>query len=408
MANKIQEKVINKLLDQYEKSKTFQGKNQVKQNFRIQVSKVFPKYKDDAEFDFFDEVNASLKELEKIELVELIYKQNRVLDKVSLNVNSLKKCYEFIKRKPKKDENQWLLDIWKKYNENPILRKYIGVQKLKIDKNQRVEYYDGVHKDYIDLLELIIETYQNQEEIFIRDLSIKIFHNSKRIGDLKARAQALMYQYGEYEERESVLEECGVVDTPTYVMMKGNAVLNLSGQIIELFRLKGDIALSTLSLKELEKIQILGKRVITVENLTSFHDYPNNGDFIVYLGGFHNKVKQKFLCFLYEQNRDKEYRHFGDIDAGGFYILEHLKRKTKIPFQSIYMNEQILEVYKEHWKELSTNDRKRLVDLLKRFNDENREENQEMYQDVIQFMLEHNCKLEQEAIFIEEEGIVSI
>ena len=101
-------------------------------------------------------------------------------------------------------------------------------------------------------------------------------------------------------------------------------------------------------------------RVVTIENLTSFHEYIPDGDFVVYLGGFHNKVKREFLCFLFEQNPEKEYRHFGDIDAGGFYILEHLKRKTGIPFLSLYMDTKILQIYRESTMPLTTGDRKRL------------------------------------------------
>lgn len=62
--DKIQAAVLNKLLDQYEQSKTFLGQNKVNQSFDVKIGKVYPKYKDDAEYDFFREVNASLKELE--------------------------------------------------------------------------------------------------------------------------------------------------------------------------------------------------------------------------------------------------------------------------------------------------------------------------------------------------------
>ena len=109
--------------------------------------------------------------------------------------------------------------------------------------------------------------------------------------------------------------------------------------------LKGDIALSTATLKELDEIQVRGRRIVTIENLTSFHDYADRNDFIVYLGGFHNKTKRRFLLSLYEKNPDKEYRHFGDIDAGGFYILEHLKAKTGIPFRSMHMDVETLKKY---------------------------------------------------------------
>ena len=54
---KIQEVVLNKLLDKYEKSKTFIGTNQINQNFGKKISEIFSKYNDDAEYDLFCDIN---------------------------------------------------------------------------------------------------------------------------------------------------------------------------------------------------------------------------------------------------------------------------------------------------------------------------------------------------------------
>ena len=181
--------------------------------------------------------------------------------------------------------------------------------------------------------------------------------------------------------------------------MKGNGHLFFERQQIDLGEMDGDLALSTSSLKGLREVNVDGKRVVTVENLTSFHDYDNRDDFVIYLGGFHNQTKREFLCFLYEQNPDKEYRHFGDIDVGGFYILEHLKEKTGIPFRSLYMGKDILETYVSQTKPLTENDKKRMRQLLSKL--DAMSENgvlTEDYRDVLHFMLEHNCKLEQEVL----------
>ena len=146
-------------------------------------------------------------------------------------------------------------------------------------------------------------------------------------------------------------------------------------------------------------MQVLGKRVVTVENLTTFHDYAGAEDFVIYLGGFHNRTKREFLMFLYEQNPNLEYRHFGDIDAGGFYILEHLKEKTGIPFLSMFMNVNTIKQYKEQSKTLTVKDRERIANLLNRIESKTKEDSSiEDYSDVLHFMLDYNCKLEQEAI----------
>ena len=75
-------------------------------------------------------------------------------------------------------------------------------------------------------------------------------------------------------------------------MLKGPVVLEFDGQILDLGRLNGDIALSSNTLKDIRCVRTYGKRIITVENLTSFHGSRfEKGDIAIYLGGFHNRVK---------------------------------------------------------------------------------------------------------------------
>ena len=164
-------------------------------------------------------------------------------------------------------------------------------------------------------------------------------------------------------------------------------------------RLNGDIALSTETLKGLEKVEVCGDRVITIENMTSFHDCDEAHALVIYLGGFHNHIKREFLKKVYRDNQDKSYLHFGDIDAGGFYIYEHLCRKTGIPFAMMNMGIEMLEAHKQEWNKLTVHDAKRLEDLKRildakdkagiRFYD---------YRDTINFMINNKCKIEQEQL----------
>ncbi len=418
--DQLQRKVLGQLLDSYEKSRTFQGENQVRQSFSVQIGKLFPRYQDDAEYDYFCRVNEAIEELDAASLVSVEYEKNRVLKRVVLNTEKLDICYAYLGRTPRRQEQEALCCLWEKLSEKlsvertgerpgqggkvddePFrpLQRYIVAQYLRIEKNRNVEYYSHDLEEYRALLTAAEAVLRNREEIFIRNFSMQVFHDSKRMERLAGKLSSLLYQYGEFQEKEAVLEECGIVHTPTYVMLKGNVKLTLGSQTMDMSLLKGDIALSTESLKGLRDIAVLGERVVTVENLTSFHDYPAGEDCVVYLGGFHNQVKRNFLLYLYERNREKEYRHFGDIDAGGFYILEHLKRKTGIRFRSIYMDIETLQMYREDRKPLTGNDRKRLAQLKQELEGGRRQGvDEEDYRDVIDYMLEHNCKLEQEAI----------
>lgn len=409
--NQIQKKVLQSLLDTYEKSKTFMETNKVNQSFGISVAKIFPRYKDDAEYDFFCDVNESLQELERLSLVHLL-KRNGVIQKAVLNLERLDECYKTLGRIPRKEEQAAIVKIWDeiisenqtgKENLQPLWE-YLRAQRERIKNNKNVEFYEHDENDYRDLLKLTAAALSNEQEIFIRTLSIRLFADSKRLERLAPRMEALLFRYGEYEEKESVLEECGIVRTPTYVMIKGNAQICLGAQKIDLSEIEGDLALSTATIKGLKWVEVLGGRVVTIENLTSFHEYISGEDFVVYLGGFHNKVKREFLCFLYEQNPEKEYRHFGDIDAGGFYILEHLKRKTGIPFRSLFMDTKVLQTHGGSTVPLTPNDRKRLQALYDELQQKAAEgKPMEDYRDTLAFMLEKDCKLEQETVNVTHE-----
>lgn len=126
---------------------------------------------------------------------------------------------------------------------------------------------------------------------------------------------------------------------------------------------------------------------MTIENLTSFHDVFLKDTFYIFTNGFHNHAIEAFLKCLYDfLGESVHYFHFGDIDAGGFHIYESLIKKTQIPFQMYKMNIEMLKKYKDYTKPLTQNDRKRLLSF---------KENQN---ELIDYMLKNNVKLEQEII----------
>ena len=97
-----------------------------------------------------------------------------------------------------------------------------------------------------------------------------------------------------------------------------------------------------------------------------------------------------FIKKLISDNPDKEYLHFGDIDAGGFWIHKKLCEQTNQHFDLFHMNENDLKNlnYSCCLKSLSENDIKRL-NSLKTINE---------YSKCITYMIKFNKKLEQEII----------
>lgn len=95
---------------------------------------------------------------------------------------------------------------------------------------------------------------------------------------------------------------------------------------------------------------------------------------------------------LHDFDNSISFYHVGDIDVGGFYILNHLIADTKIPFRARKMDIDTLAQYKDYACDLTTEDRKRLKDLKGI-------EALKEYEDIFDYMLENNMKLEQENIY---------
>lgn len=393
--NKYAKKIINKLLDKYESSKTFTGDNKVNQTFSYEVGKLFPDYQDLSKYEVFENINETIGGLVNQNLIITKLTKNSVYKRISLNVEELEKAYKLVRRKPKKDiqgEISVILEIYDLSDGSP-LSLYAENQLENIRENKTVKYFNGDIDEYRDLLKAVNLSYKNEEEIFIRDFSIKCFGDSKRYEDLSAKVKSLLFEYGNFPEKEMILEELNIIKTPSYVAVKGAGEISFGHQSLNLNLIRGDISISSVTLGDISKVKVTASRVITVENLTSFHSMGDSKKeaFIIYLGGFHNTIRREFIKNIYRDNPACEYYHFGDIDAGGFYIYEHLRRKTGVPFKPYKMDIATLKEHKTLWKPLTANDKKRIRALIEMVESE-------AYRDVLEFMLEKGCKMEQEGI----------
>lgn len=385
-----QEKLLNRLIDSYEKSRTYMGTNKNRQHFTIEISKLFPEYADESDFSSFKKINSDMQELEDIRFISLKIRSGEMIDKAELNVPLLDNIYNFLGRKPKKDTYAEALELFDKYKGfDPVLDSFCEEQTANIRANKSVKFLSasGDHTELENILIALKEIRNIQSETFYRDFSVKVYGDSKTFDSIADKVVGVLCRFDESANEDSVLADLNLIKNPGHIYFKGNAVIVIGGQKLDISGFSGDIGISSEMLRNVDSIKAGGKNIITVENLTSFHSYPENDDLVIYLGGYHNTLRRDFIKKIYSDNKDKEYLHFGDIDAGGFYILEHLKHRTGIDFKPFHMDIPTLKKYKSYCKLLTENDRKRLCLLLGRD-----------YDDVIRYMLENNCKLEQEAI----------
>lgn len=138
------------------------------------------------------------------------------------------------------------------------------------------------------------------------------------------------------------------------------------------------------------------KRIITIENLTTFYRWSEPESILIYLGGYHDQVRRRLLQMIYKQLPQAEYLHFGDIDVGGFEIYLDLCRKTNIPFQLYHMGIPELKKYEKYSKKLTENDNKRLDKMLEKLWENSEINSCEQIAEVLKYMKITQLKLEQE------------
>lgn len=404
------EKILGELLDKYERSLLYSGKNQVNRSIFIPIQKnTLPEYFDESVLQF-DIIHQQLEQLEDQGYVRLIWKNKKrghILEKCELIIERLEDVYKLLHRKPKNIKEQEIYKICDVYQgKAKELDCFLSWVRKRIQEGTSVRRYVDVDapQEFRQLCELVLKILTNDAECFLRQFSIRHFHDSKIAEKDIKRAVHVIAEFSEDERfaylyEEEVLAEYNIYRNPSWLMMKGNVRFQkISGNTVKEIELQLFYGGMGVSNQDIESIcwnpesQI--EKVVTVENLTSFHQWSLSNDtpvLCIYLGGYHNHVKRLFLQNLYKAYPDAEYYHFGDIDCGGFRIWKDLCVKTGIPFKTLHMDFVTYNKYFVWGRELTEQDKKTLEVMLR---DPFFKEQTELFAS----MLKRGVKLEQECI----------
>ena len=385
--------LLNKLIDSYEKSKGYKSEDgrEIKIYFKFNVRNI-QEYFDEYDYKYKEEIDTSCIQLEKENFIK-VYRgkdfNSHFIDKICLNEERITEIYKYINREEKKHKEENVLQLVRSYcNRNDILGYFAQFIEERINNNKSIKKYLNIEnsKECRDILKGIEWVLNEESEIFKRNFSVKIYGDSKRYAEIENRVLTIIKDFCGDE-----IIPYNIVENYTYVYFKGDIELKMKNSTINCNDFIGGIALSSKDIDNIIEIQIKSEKLITIENLTSFNNYNEKGA-VIYLGGFHNKVKQMLLIKIYEQNPEVLYCHFGDIDVGGFKILVNLKEKTGIPFKPLYMDKQTLIKYIGYTKELTNNDKKEIQRLIEK-------KEYEEYYPILNTLLIFNKKLEQEIIW---------
>ncbi len=236
----------------------------------------------------------------------------------------------------------------------------------------------------------------NEEDLYVREASMLVYGDSKwfeknnyeEICTFLRTATETPMEEG--ERADAILSRFYVTPTDQEIFIKGAWYIEWDNYVLDVAKLTGGVAVLSTDLPKITRISVQAERIMTIENKTSYQRMSGNHTAMMYLGGFANRHQIEFLKRVISDNPDIRYLHFGDIDIGGFLIHRHLCRETSRQFELYCMGvRQLGDIrYRNCFKKLTENDLLRLPALME----------DDVYCDTLQYMQEHNVKLEQEIV----------
>lgn len=415
------EQLLSKLLDQYEKSVTYVGENKVKQVFSVKPSDIFKGYNKDflppEQFFQEKEFERLIRQMESEGLIHVVPPNTGILRQICAVPERWEDYYACLNRTEKNILKKRLEEVYHRFCQCDLLEAY-GKEKLQTLKNSRARKLDEkkVEKEITEaeaiwnLVQFLKENQEKQRTTLEREMSEAVLHDSKQWEKIYRKKVCGILEYtGRYdeplaeleEERErqtALLEEFYIYSNPAYIYLKGDARICLEdGRELRIYHdLPMSIPFETF--QKAKSIHIRDAALMTVENLTSFHRLEREHIFYLFLSGYHTRTKQALLQRIARENPGLSWYHFGDLDPDGLAIAGHLIRKTGLPFQLCAMGVQELQRFQTYAKPLEAPDRAKAEAMIKQGSS---------YAGILRYMLEHNCKLEQEIISWQETRLES-
>lgn len=412
-----QKGILNELLNKFENKSNYGKEALPNRRIGIEIKRYFKEYMHLSDSRYKSEINLEMQVLEKHQFVELRwekYSMNQYLDKVYLNAANLKHIYESLNRISKEEKCLKFASILEDFLEISVeeLKSFIqiNINKLKnFETPNRIINLDDeiTTKDYLNGLNELVKP--KSKEISKRQLSIQLYNNSKRWEVLEGKILSVIKNdiYQEFGNMEDsvILANFSVLDNPVPIDMYGNCIMTKSKKEVDFTTDENGLALYPSFYNEAEILSLDIRRVITIENKTSYHDYlryvqSEDKELVIYLGGFHNNIRTILLKKIYDyslKNKLKiQFYHWGDMDLGGFSILVNLINKTGIPFQPMYMDEITYLEYLKYGKEITDNSYlNKLRGLLKL-------QQYSRYENTINLIIQYKLVIEQESIDLEK------
>jgi len=386
MKGKWEKYILIKLIDIYEHR--FHSGSTFKQKIVLYFDSThFSEYTNPSNIDDPQLIEIAVANLERLKFIVVNReKYTELILKVSLVMASIDMVYDYVGTDRISGRYESFFEVFRAYD-CCILAEYETYLLDRLKNQKTIKSYLLDYAIANDVFRSIQAIEDLKSDILIRNLSIQLFSDSKKLERLLPKIESV-YKTVISDFKVEYFTEKGLLRNPSYLYFKGDQKITINNQLIDLSVVGNSIGINSELVDSIFMENI--DKITTIENLTSFNNYKSTG-LVVYLGGFSNHIMKKFLIKAIDSKA--ELYHFGDIDYGGFLILLDIYNYSGVLPKTIKMDIVSLKEKKEYCKDISTDIeyRRKLTSLLEK-------SPLSEHFETIKYMIENNVILEQEAL----------
>ncbi|MCL1809561.1 MAG: DUF2220 domain-containing protein [Clostridiales bacterium] len=349
MSEEAQRLILNSLLDKYERSSFF--RDETKPIRRIMLN-FYNCGKSD--FSYYDieqserriDVNSTVQDLTAEGLLAFEWmkgEHQHILAKVWLNPDNLRSAYLAAGREPKADAMEKILseiDAARNNANSQWAQRFF--QDISDDTTRKRSISSAVPSDN-DERRLLFQAIaaideSNGAEYTERVFSLKTFGDTKQFErTVRSKILSILRKYLESDDDAAdsdLLKQVGIVQFPEQFEFCGNISLAFEQGTVNFGCLPGGAAIRSFDLCAGQlAVGASVKTITTIENYTNYLDYIRktkaDNELVIYHGG---QISPRKLLFLRAVARampvNCTWRHWSDIDYGGFLMLSRLRREV--------------------------------------------------------------------------------
>lgn len=393
--------ILNKLLDQYEKSKSFQGDS----NRRILLKMRDIKQYNIEDYEEKEQFHDIIKELKQKNIIEDFtwekFEKGNILKELWLNKQNVEKAYEEIGRSNKKKEAEVIIAQLSSYEFSKEWIKEYQKEMIKECKEKK-KAPSMIPYEYAKDILIALSNLKPEQEILKRVFSIKCYGDSKYFENhienylIRIVKKYMLKEYEEMLTSEEILLQVGIVKAPEIIEFCGNIEFTIGGEKLRYSNNTNGSYLNNYTIQNMENLKLINiKKIIWIENKTNYLDYILNHkqkeELVIYHGGMYSPTKGKFFQKIRKViDTNVECYHWSDIDIGGFKIFIRLQKEIVNFLKPYQMEKADLEKMRTYWKPISKQYKQQLEKMYSM-------EEYAIFKNVIKFMIENECKLEQES-----------